>query len=391
MENVVILSAKRTPVGSFQGNLAGVTATQLGSAAIQGALQAGNLNPSEIDEVFMGCVLPGGLGQAPARQAALGAGLPQGVPCATINKVCGSGMKAVMIASDGIKAGSFETAIAGGMESMSNAPYILPKVRSGYRMGHGSIFDHMLYDGLENAYDHVSMGAFADNTAEKFQFTRENQDSFSIESGKRALKAVDEGQFDDEIVPVTVPNGKETLDVSKDEPPGRMKFEKIPTLKPAFSKDGTVTAANSSSISDGASALVLSSQDWARNSGHVPMAKICGYVSFAQAPEWFTTAPIGAIQKLLTQVGWNLQDVDLFEINEAFAVVVLAAMKELNLSHNKVNVLGGACALGHPIGSSGSRLIVTLLHALKSRGLKRGIAALCIGGGEATAIAVEMI
>ena len=391
MNNVVVLSAKRTPVGSFQGQLSGITSTALGSAAIEGALQASYVKPSHIDEVFMGCVLPAGLGQAPARQAALGAGLPNSTPCATVNKVCGSGMKAVMIASDGIKAGSFETAIAGGMESMSNAPYILPKARSGYRMGHGTILDHMLYDGLENAYDHTSMGCFADATAEKYHFTREDQDAFAIESGKRALKAVEEGQFDGEIVKVTVPNGKEMHDVFRDEPPSRVKFDKIPALKPAFSSEGTVTAANSSSISDGASALVLASSEWAEREGHSPLAKICGYASFAHAPEWFTTAPVGAIRKLLAQVGWEIEDVDLFEINEAFAVVALVAMKDLQIPHDKINVRGGACALGHPIGSSGSRLIVTLIHALRDRGLKRGIAALCIGGGEATAIAIEMI
>lgn len=391
MTEVVILSAKRTPVGAFQGSLSGATTIDLGAAAIKGALESANLKPNQIQEVYMGCVLPAALGQAPARQAAIASGLPVSTPCATINKVCGSGMKSVMLASDGIKAGSFNTAVAGGMESMSNAPYILPKARSGMRMGHGLALDHMLFDGLENAYDHLSMGLFADHTAEKYKFSREDQDNFAIESGKRALNAVDQGHFDSEVVPVTVPNGKETAEITRDEPPRRFKFEKIPSLKPAFSKDGTVTAANSSSISDGASALVLSSHTWAQEAGIKPIAKIVGYTTHAQEPEWFTIAPVGAIKALLDKIGWDVKDVDLFEVNEAFAVVALATMQQIGIPHERLNVLGGACALGHPIGSSGSRLLVTLVNALKNQGLKRGVAALCIGGGEATAMAIEII
>jgi len=391
MTEVVILSAKRTPVGAFQGALSGVTTIDLGAAAIKGALEAANVTPNQVEEVYMGCVLPAALGQAPARQAAIAAGLPVSTPCATINKVCGSGMKTVMLAADGIKAGSFNTAVAGGMESMSNAPYILPKARSGYRMGHGLALDHMLFDGLENAYDHLSMGLFADNTADKYKFSREDQDNFAIESGKRALNAIEKGHFSGEITPVTVPNGKETAQVTQDEPPGRIKFDKIPSLKPAFSTDGTVTAANSSSISDGASALLLSSRAWAQDAGIKPIAKIVGYTTHAQEPEWFTTAPVGAIKALLEKIMWDVKDVDLFEVNEAFAVVALATMKEIGIPHEKLNILGGACALGHPIGSSGARLLVTLVNALKSLGLKRGVAALCIGGGEATAMAVEII
>lgn len=390
-EEVVILGAKRTPMGAFQGAFSAVTATQLGSIAIQGALADATLSSSEIEEVLMGCVLPAGLGQAPARQAALGAGLPVSVPCTTLNKVCGSGMKAVMIAASDIRLKDVDVAIAGGMESMTNAPYLLDKARSGYRMGHKTILDHMLLDGLENAYDHLPMGLFAERTAQKYNFTREAQDAFAIASDLKAIKACEDGIFVAEITPVHLELGKVSINVTQDECPFKVKVDRIPSLRPAFEKDGTVTAANSSSISDGAAALVLSSRTYADQHKLKPRAVIRGYTSHAQEPEWFTTAPVKAIQKLLDSLGWTIKDVDLFEINEAFAVVTMAAIADLQIPPEKVNVHGGACALGHPIGASGARILVTLLNALEQKGLKRGIAALCIGGGESTAMAIEVV
>lgn len=390
-EEVVILGAKRTPLGAFQGGLSPLAATQLGSIAIQGALAESTLSPSQIEEVLMGCVLPAGLGQAPARQAALGAGLPVSVPCTTLNKVCGSGMKAVMIAASDIRLKDVNVAVAGGMESMSNAPYLLDKARSGYRMGHKRILDHMLLDGLENAYDHLPMGEFAERTAQKYKFSREAQDEFAIASDLKAIKASEDGTFAAEITPVHVEQGKLSINMTQDEGPFKVNIDRIPTLKPAFAKDGTVTAANASSISDGAAALVLSSQTYAEQHNLKPRAVIRGYTTHAQEPEWFTTAPAPAIQKLLDSLGWTIKDVDLFEINEAFAVVTMAAIVDLKIPPEKVNVHGGACALGHPIGASGARILVTLLNALEHKGLKRGIASLCIGGGESTAMAIERV
>ena len=389
--DVVIVSAKRTPIGAFQGALTPVTATQLGSVAIKAAIEAAGLKGSDIQEVIMGCVLPAGLGQAPARQAALAAGIPNSVPANTLNKMCGSGLKAVMMAADQIKAGETDILVAGGLESMTNAPYLLPKARGGYRMGHGEILDHMLYDGLQSPFDGKSMGCFGDSTAAKYKFTRADQDAFAAESVRRALRALEAGEFDAEVAPVTVKGRKGETVVSRDETPGTCNIEKIPTLKPAFSKDGTVTAASSSSISDGASALIIMSADAAQARGLKPLARILAYASQAQEPEWFTTAPVGAIKKTLTKLGWRAHDADLYEINEAFAVVPMAAMHDLDIEHARVNVNGGACALGHPIGATGARIMTTLLHALKHRGKKRGIASLCIGGGEAVAVAVEMI
>jgi acetyl-CoA C-acetyltransferase len=386
--SVVIAGAARTPHGSLQGQLSGFSATALGSLAIKSAVERAGISLDAPDEVFMGCVLPAGLGQAPARQASLGAGLPQSAGCTTVNKVCGSGMKSAMLAHDAILSGSSRIVVAGGMESMSNAPYLLNKARTGYRLGHGSLYDHMFLDGLEDAYERGSlMGKFAEDTAEKYQFTRETQDSFARESLIRAKKATEEGAFRDEIVPVRLSKGEAITD----EPVVRADPAKIPLLKPAFREGGTVTAANSSGIADGAAALVLMSGSEAERRGVTPLAKIAGHASHAQAPAWFTTAPVGAIEKVLQKTGWKKSEVDLFEINEAFAVVALAAMRDLNLPHEKVNVRGGACALGHPIGASGARIIVTLLHALRQRGLKRGVASLCIGGGEATAMGIELI
>ncbi len=380
---IAILSACRTPMGAFQGALSKQPATALGAAAIAEAVRRTGIPAVDIDDVIMGCVLPAGLGQAPARQAALGAGLPQSVPCATVNKVCGSGMKAAMLAANEIAGGDTEIAVAGGMESMSNAPYLLDKARNGYRVGHGRVIDHMFLDGLEDAYDKGRvMGTFAEDTAQHYQFTRTDQDAYALASVERARTASSQGWFRSEIVAVG--------EVSEDEPPFRAKPEKVPHLKPAFREGGTVTAANSSSISDGAAALVLARRSVAEARGVEPIALIRGQATHAQAPAWFTTAPIFAIQKLLERTGWKASDVDLFEINEAFAVVAMAAMRDLDLPHDKVNVNGGACALGHPIGCSGARIVVTLVSALKARGLKRGIASLCIGGGEATALAVEM-
>ena len=381
---VVIASAARTPMGGFQGELKGETAPSLGAAAIRAAVERAGLEGADVDEVIMGCVLPAGLGQAPARQASLGAGLPLAVPAATLNKVCGSGMKATMLAHDAILAGSADIVVSGGMESMTNAPYLLEKARSGYRAGHGRILDHMFLDGLEDAYDRGrAMGTFAEDTATHFQFTRQAQDEFALRSLERALAATADGRFADEIVPVA--------GIARDEQPTRARPEKIPTLKPAFRDGGTVTAANSSSISDGAAALVLMRLSEAERRGLTPLAKIVGHSSHAQEPAWFTTAPINAIEKLMERTGWERSSVDLYEINEAFAVVAMAAMRELDLPADKVNVHGGACALGHPIGCSGARILVTLLSALRQRGEKRGIASLCIGGGEATAMAVELI
>ena len=390
MSAVYIVAARRTPIGAFQGVLAGATAPQLGAAAVRAALESAGIKGDQVDEVLLGCVLPAGLGQAPARQASLGAGIPTSVPATTINKVCGSGMKTAMIGSDAIRAGSARIVVAGGIESMTNAPYLLPKARSGYRMGHGELLDHMFYDGLQNPYDNQMMGYFADATARKYDFSRARQDAYAAESVRRALAASDGGAFNDELTPVTVKTRKGEQTVAKDEPPFTCDIERIPALKPAFNKDGTVTAASSSSIADGAAALVLMSESALQATGASPLARVVAYASNAQAPEWFTTAPAGAIQRALQLADWQVQDVDLFEINEAFAVVTMAAMSDLGLAHEKVNVNGGACALGHPIGASGARIIVTLLHALRHRKLRRGIASLCIGGGEATAIALEI-
>lgn len=385
VDPIVIASAARTPMGAFQGELKALSATELGAAAIRAALGRAGLDDGSVSEVVMGCVLPAGLGQAPARQAALGAGLSEATPCATLNKVCGSGMKAVMLGHDMIAAGSADVVVAGGMESMSNAPYLLDKVRGGHRLGHGRVLDHMFLDGLEDAYDRGRlMGTFAEDTAQHYRFTREAQDSYALESLARAKRAADAGAFDDETILVGA-------DIRSDEGPRKARPDKIPTLKPAFRPDGTVTAANASSISDGAAALVLMRMSAAERAGHTPLAVIRGHASHAAAPAWFSTAPIGAIGKLAEKVGWTMGDVDLFEINEAFAVVAMAAMRDLDLPHDKVNVHGGACALGHPIGASGARIIVTLLSALARTGGKRGIASLCIGGGEATALAVERI
>src|SRR6187401_372738 len=387
---VVITSAVRTPIGAFQGVLSPATAPQLGAAAIAGAIARGGIGPADVQEVIMGCVLPAGLGQAPARQAAIGAKIPQGVPTTTINKMCGSGMKAIMMAADQIRTGDVSIAVAGGLESMSNAPYLLPKARGGMRMGHGEVLDHMFYDGLQSPFDGQLMGVFAENTAQKYGFTRADQDAFATESTQRALKAVNSGAFAAEITSVTIKGRKGETVVDRDETPFTVDLAKIPTLKPAFRKDGTVTAASSSSISDGAAAVVLMSGAEAARRGIPPLAKILGYASFAREPEWFTTAPAGAIQKLLAQLGWKASDPDLYEVNEAFAAVTMAAMREVGFDHARTNVNGGACALGHPIGATGARIVSTLAHALRARGGGRGIASLCIGGGEATALAVEV-
>ena len=389
--DVVIVSAKRTPIGAFQGVLAPVTATQLGSTAIKAAIEASGVKPGDIQEVIMGCVLPAGLGQGPARQAALGAGIPIGTPAVTINKLCGSGLKAVMMASDQIRTGDIEIALAGGLESMSNAPYILMKARGGYRMGHGEIFDHMFLDGLNSPYDGKAMGCFADATASKYNFTRAEQDAFAAESVRRAMRAVESGAFDKEVTPVTVKTRKGEVVVSRDETPATCNIEKISSLKPAFGKEGTVTAASSSSISDGAAALVLTSSAAAKARGLKPIARVLAYASHSQEPEWFTTAPVGAIKKVLAKLGWRPHDADLYEINEAFAAVTMVAMKDVDIDHARVNINGGACALGHPIGATGARILTTLIHALQANGKKRGIASLCIGGGEAVAVAVELV
>ena len=389
--DIVILSGARTPMGGFQGELSGVSAPQLGATAIAAAVSRAGIKPEDVDETLMGNVLPAGLGQAPARQASRFAGLPDGVPCTTISKVCGSGMKAVMIGADQVALGRADIVVAGGMESMTNSPYILPKARGGYRLGHGEIKDHMFLDGLEDAYEHRLMGTYAEDAARHYQFTREAQDAYATESLVRAKRATTDGSFTDEIVAVKVQGRKGEAEVSVDEQPGKADPAKIPTLKPAFAKDGTVTAANSSSISDGAAALIVTRADVAAKRGLKPIARILAQASHAAEPRWFTTAPVGAIQKVLKSAGWTKDDVDLFEINEAFANVAMIAMRDLGLDHAKVNVNGGACALGHPIGASGARIVVTLLSALKRRHLKRGVASLCIGGGEATALAVELI
>ena len=391
---VVIVSVARTPLGGFQGDLSSLTTPQLGSIAIKAAVERAGLAPEQVQEVIMGCVLPAGLGQAPARQAALGAGLPLSAGCTTINKVCGSGMKATMLAHDLILAGSNEVMVAGGMESMSNAPYLLPKARAGYRLGHGQMFDHMFLDGLEDSYSKENkgrlMGTFAEDCAGHFSFSRQAQDEFAIASTTRAQAAIRSGDFSWEVVPVTVASRKGDVVVDKDEQPLKAQIDKIPGLKPAFKKDGTVTPANSSSISDGAAALVLMRKSTADKLGLKPVATIVGHATHAQEPQWFTTAPVGAMQKVLAKAGWSTDQVDLWEINEAFAVVTMAAMHEMKLPHDKVNVNGGACSLGHPIGASGARILVTLIGALRKRGLKRGVASLCIGGGEATAMAIEV-
>lgn len=390
-DTVVIVAAKRTPIGSFQGALSPVAATDLGAAAIRAALADAKVPGDAVDEVLMGCVLPAGLGQAPARQAALAAGLPEAVGCTTINKVCGSGMKALMLAHDLIKAGSAKVIVAGGMESMSNAPYLLPKARAGLRMGHSELIDHMFFDGLQNPYDGQMMGQFGDQCADKYGFTREAQDAFSIASVERARTAIESRAFTDEIVPVMVKTRKGEVKVSIDEEPARCDVERIPQLRPAFRKEGgTVTAASSSSISDGAAALVVMSGAEAERRGLTPLAVVRGHATHAQAPAWFTTAPVGATAALHKKLDWAPENVDLYEINEAFAVVTMAAMHDLGLDHAKVNVNGGACALGHPIGATGARLVVTLLHALRRRGGRRGVASLCIGGGEATAVGIEI-
>ena len=389
---IVIASAARTPMGSFQGDLSPMTAPALGAKAIGAAVERAGIDAGDVDEVLMGCVLPAGQGQAPARQAALVAGLPEAVPCATVNKMCGSGMKTVMQAYEGLHARSDDIIVAGGMESMTNAPYLLPNARGGLRLGHGQVLDHMFFDGLEDAYDKGKlMGSFAEDCAEHYQFTREAQDAFAIESLARAKRANEDGTFAGEIVPITVKTRKSEMEISRDQQPFTADPAKIPQLKPAFRQDGTVTPANSSSISDGAAALVLMREANAEKRGLTPLARIVGCASHAQAPGWFTTAPIPAMRKLLDRTGWDVSDVDLFEINEAFAVVTMAATQELGLDKDRVNVNGGACALGHPIGASGARIIVTLLSALKKHGGKRGVASLCIGGGEATAIAVEVL
>ncbi|QHJ13720.1 Acetyl-CoA acetyltransferase [Paraglaciecola mesophila] len=390
-DSVVIVSAKRTPMGGFMGGLSTLSACELGASAITAALKEAGQDKPVIDEVIMGCVLPAGLGQAPARQASIKAGLPLASGAITLNKVCGSGMKAVMLAHDLIKSGSAKAIIAGGMESMSNAPYILPKARQGYRMGHGQMLDHMMLDGLENAYDGKAMGCFAQSKADEESVTREQMDEFALSSLTKANDAIVNGLFKDEISPVTISSRKGEVVIENDEGPGNARPEKIPSLRPAFTKDGTVTAANSSSISDGAAALLVMSETEATEKGYTPLARIVGHSSNAIEPENFTVAPVGAIEKLFAQTGWSKEDVDLFEINEAFAMVTMLGMSKLGLDPAKVNVKGGACALGHPIGASGARIIVTLLHALKQRSLKKGVAAICIGGGEATAIAFEML
>ena len=389
--SVVILSARRTPIGALLGSFGTVTAPELGAVALRGAVEAAGIDVTAVDEVILGCVLPAGQGQAPARQAALAAGVPSSVPATTINKMCGSGMKAVMLAADQIEAGGAGLVLAGGIESMSNAPYLLPKARAGYRMGHGEILDHMFHDGLQSPWDGRMMGVFGEATAAKFGFSRAAQDAFATESVRRALAAVESGMFEAEIAAVTVRDRKGERLVLRDETPFTCSIEKIPQLKPAFAKDGTVTAASSSSISDGAAALAVASAGFAKDAGLRPLARIVAHASHAHEPEWFTTAPVGAIRKVLDRAGWKAGDVDLFEINEAFAVVTMAAMKDLGLDHGRVNVHGGACALGHPIGATGARILATLLHALDPPRWQRGIASLCIGGGEATAVAVELL
>ena len=389
-DHVVIVAARRTPMGAFLGVLGPVSATDLSAVANIAALEDSKLDPAQLDEILLGCVLPAGLGQAPARQAALAAGIPTGVPCTTVNKVCGSGMKTTMLGHDLIRAGSADIVLTGGMESMSNAPYLMPKARSGYRMGHQEVLDHMFFDGLQNPSDGNMMGHFAELTAEKYGFSRDDQDAFAIASVSRARDAIQQGRFTNEIAPVTVKTRKGEQVVSEDESPGKVDIDKIPKLRPAFKKDGTVTAASSSSISDGAASLILMRESQARDQGINVLARIAGHSGFAQAPEWFTTAPVFAIKALHEKLGWNPDSVDLYEINEAFACVTMAAVQDVGIDPAKVNVNGGACALGHPIGASGARILVTLLHALQGKGGGKGIASLCIGGGEAVAIGVEV-
>jgi acetyl-CoA C-acetyltransferase len=389
--DVVVVSARRTPIGAFLGALSPLSAVQLGSAAIKAALESAGVAAADVQEVIMGCVLPAGLGQAPARQAALGAGVPVGAPATTINKMCGSGLKAVMMAADQIRAGQADIVLAGGLESMSNAPYLLPKARTGYRMGPGELVDHMMRDGLQSPFDGKAMGCFADSTASKYGFTRAQQDAFATESVRRAMHALQAGEFDLEVTALTVKSRKGETVIARDETPGTCDVSKIAGMKPAFNKDGTVTAASSSSISDGAAALVVMNAATAAQRGLKPIARVLAYASHAHEPEWFTTAPVGAIRKVLTQLNWKPHDADLYEINEAFAVVTMAAMRDIDIDHARVNVNGGACALGHPIGATGARILTTLLHALRRRGGKRGIASLCIGGGEAVALAVEVV
>ncbi|WP_444884046.1 thiolase family protein [Microbulbifer sp. PSTR4-B] len=388
---VVIVGMARTPMGAMQGSLSALSAPQLGAAAIRAALEDAGVSPADVDEVLMGCVLPAGVGQAPARQASLAAGIPEGTPTTTVNKVCGSGMKTVMMARDALLLGEGKVIVAGGMESMSNAPYLLAKARSGMRLGHGEVKDSMFLDGLENAADGKLMGTFAESTAEKYGFTREEQDAFALESLARAQAAIESGSFAREIAPVTIASRKGEVKVDTDEAPGNARPDKIPQLKPAFRKDGTVTAANSSSISDGAAALVLMRKSEAEKRGLKVLAVIKAQAQFAREPEWFTIAPVGAMHKLLENSGWSVSDVDLFEINEAFAVVTMSAMRELDLPWERVNVNGGACALGHPLGASGARILTTLLAAMEKRDVKKGVASLCIGGGEATAVAIERV
>jgi len=394
-DNIVIVAAARTPMGGFQGDFASQTAANLGAVAIRAAVERSGLPAVDVQEVIMGCVLQAGQGQAPARQAALQAGLPLSAGCTTVHKVCGSAMKATMFACDILKAGSQDVVVAGGMESMTNSPYLLPKARGGYRLGHGQMIDHMFFDGLEDHYSTETkgrlMGTFAEDCVAHYGFTRKDQDDFAIASTQRAQQAGQDGSFDWEIAPVTIFGRKGEVTINLDEQPGKAQLDKIPTLRPAFKKDGTVTPANSSSISDGAAALVLMRESDALKRGLKPVARIVGYTTHAQEPGWFTTAPVYAMKKLFAQTGWTAERVDLYEINEAFAVVTMAAMKELSLPHDKVNVHGGACALGHPIGASGARIIVTLLGALRKYGKQRGVASLCIGGGEATALAVELL
>jgi acetyl-CoA C-acetyltransferase len=391
-DDVVIVAAKRTPMGGMLGSLSALSAPELGAIAHRAVLAQAGIPVAEIDEVISGCVLQAGIGQAPARQAALKAGIPNSAGATTINKMCGSGMKAVMLGYDAIKSGSANVVLASGMESMSNAPYLLPKARSGYRLGHGELKDHMFLDGLEDAYTKGQlMGCFAESTANHFQFSREQQDDYAIKSMTKALKAIESGAFTEEITPVTLTTRKGDITISNDEGPDEAKLAKMPQLKPAFKSDGTVTAANSSSISDGAASLLLMSAIDAEKRGLKPLARIVAHASHAQAPEWFTTAPVDAIRKVMKKAGWSPKDVDLYEINEAFAVVAMAAISQLELNPEHVNIHGGACALGHPIGASGARILVTLMHALKHEGKKRGIAALCIGGGEATAMAIELV
>lgn len=390
-DSVVIVAAQRTPIGAFQGVLSDATAPELGATAIKAAVTKAGIDSGNIDQVLMGCVLPAGLGQAPARQAALGAGIPSGTACTTVNKMCGSAMATIMLAHDLLKAGSASVVVAGGLESMSNAPFLLPKARRGYRMGHQEVIDHMFYDGLQDPWKGLMMGHYADATAVRYGFSREEQDAFAIESVSRAQAAVAAGTFDAEIAPVTIESRKGKIVISSDETPGAVSIDKIPTLRPAFNADGTVTAATSSSISDGAAATVLMLESEAKRRGIKPLARLVGHSSFAQEPAWFTTAPVSAIRNLQNALDWKSADVDLYEINEAFAVVTMAAMRDVGIEHSKVNINGGACALGHPIGATGARITTTLLYALKARRLNRGIASLCIGGGEAVAIAVELI